>query len=123
MNFFSRTQTTSTYADTDRPLSISASSYGPRCGGRQHNLRFNYGLKTVFNILRPKMTVTQLLTTLNDISREIFFFFSFLYSPLFYSAALCRSQHLSKAQMGYKAHYVTSRTVCLMLCRVTTCDV
>lgn len=56
---FSRNQNTSTWMDTDWHLSSSASSDGPWYDGRQHNLRFNYGLKNGLHMLRPKITQTQ----------------------------------------------------------------
>lgn len=110
--------------------SITASSDRHWCDGRQHNLRFNYGLKTVLqlllNILRPKITPTQqtgrrpLKLHLKDQGDMLFYYF-YYYSPHFIHAVLCRSQHLSETQMCFKAQYVTRRTVCLMLCKVW-CD-
>lgn len=130
-NFFSRTQNMSTCVDTDWPLSISASSEGHQCDGRQHNLRFNYGLKTVLQmrlLIFWDQKSHQLSKQEGDgwtpdtIEWHFQGVMLFYYSPHFtHAVALRRAQHFSKAQMGFKAQPVTRRTICLMLYEVR-CD-
>lgn len=124
LKLFSWNQNTSTRMDTDWHLSSSASSDGPWYDGRQHNLRFNYGLKNVLHILRPKITQTQQTRRrpFNSWWHWMTFFLNFLFmciAHILLKVLLRVGPSIStRNKLVVKAQHVTIGTICLMSCNV-----